>query len=375
MQQGYDQLYPHQFYRYMLESLPILPLPERHAWQIFRWADVQRVLLDTTAFSSQLGVERMKESIVTSDPPRHRQLRSLVTQKFTSRMVGQLEPRIEQIVYSLLDAVIPAGCMDIIDDFAHPLPITVIAEMLGVSTEDRAQFRRWSDAIVSSAWSAPEEQQIQSEMSSYFLQVIERRRQSPQDDLISSLLAAEIDGERLSEQDLLSFCVLLLVAGNETTTTLLGNAMLCFEEFPESLNQLRENPSLIPSAVEEVLRYRSPMRIIARKAKTDVTLGEHLIPAGDRAVLWLAAANVDERQFPNALDFDIGRSPNNHLGFGHGIHFCLGAPLARLEARIALRALLERLSEIQRIQDLPLEPILDSGTQGIKHFPITFQAR
>jgi cytochrome P450 len=215
--------------------------------------------------------------------------------------------------------------------------------------------------------------QIQREMGTYFMRVIEQRRRKPEDDLISALLSAEIDGERLSVQDLLSFCVLLLVAGNETTTTLIGNAMLCFDTFPATIPLLREDPSLLPSAIEEVLRYHSPILTVSRRVTTDTTLGGQELKAGQYVRPMIAAANCDESAFPHALAFDIRRNPNRHIAFGYGIHFCLGAPLARLESKIAFTAMLERLTDIRRVQDVPLEPILDSGSQGIKHFPITFK--
>jgi cytochrome P450 len=178
---------------------------------------------------------------------------------------------------------------------------------------------------------------------------------------------------RLSEREILSFCVLLLVAGNETTTTLIGNAMLCFDTFPDAFQALRENPSLLPGAIEEVLRYHSPIMTVGRRVTRDISLGGQGMKAGHHVLPMVAAANCDESAFPQALTFDIQRNPNRHLAFGHGIHFCLGAPLARLEAKIALTVLLERLGDIQRVPGVPLEPIRDAGTQGIKHFPITFK--
>ncbi len=372
----YDPLFPQRWYHFMCETTPFVFHEHEQAWQVFRFRDVQQVLLDPATFSSQTGLGRgMDASLVTSDPPRHRKLRDLVTQQFTPRIVAQLEGRVTSIVHHLLDAVSSTGRMDVVDDLAHPLPTIVIAELLGVPAEDSRQFRGWSDAILERHLSPERERRIQMEMAGYFLQVIEARRQKPKNDLISALLAAEIDGERLSERDLLSFCVLLLVAGNETTTTLIGNAMLCFDTFPDTLQVLRENPSLIPSALEEVLRYHAPIKSVGRRAAVDVSLGGQQIRAGQHLNLMVAAANLDESAFPDALTFDIRRNPNRHLAFGHGIHFCLGAPLARLEARIAFSLLLERFTDIQRLREIPLEPIRGSGTQGIKHFPITFRSK
>ncbi len=371
----YDPLNPHPWYQYMQEVAPVFYDHQRQMWNVFRYQDVQRVLLDPSTFSSQFGLGRgMDTSMVHSDPPRHRQLRTLVTQQFTPRMVAQLEPRSTEITHVLLDKVIPAGRMDIVDDFAHPLPTIVIAELLGIPSEDRAQFRQWSDAFLETNLRSEQEQQMRGAMTVYFQEVIEQRRRSPGADLISALLTANLNGEQLSEQDILGFCILLLIAGNETTTTLIGNAMLCFDAHPEALAAIRADLTLLPTTLEEVLRYRSPIKILARVATRETELGGMHITTGQRVMPWLAAANCDEREFPRANRFELRRMPNRHLAFGHGIHFCLGAPLARLEARIAFTVMLERLSEIKRIPDIPLEPIVDAGTQGIKHFPITFRS-
>lgn len=370
----YDPLYPQRWYHFMCETTPFVFHEKQQAWQVFRYHDVLQILLDPTTFSSQTGMERgMEASLVTSDPPRHRKLRNLVTQQFTPHAISQLEGRITTIVHQLLDAVVPAGRMDIVDDLAHPLPTTVIAELLGVPVQESKQFRVWSDALLENSLSPERERQIQTEMSTFFLQVIEQRQRKPEQDLISSLLSAEIDGERLSEREILSFCVLLLVAGNETTTTLIGNAMLCFDTFPDAFQALRENPSLLPGAIEEVLRYHSPIAMVGRRVTRDISLGGYEMKAGHFVSPVVAAANCDESVFPQALTFDMQRNPNRHLAFGHGIHFCLGAPLARLETKIVLMALLERFAEIQRVPGVALEPIKDAGTQGIKHFPITFK--
>lgn len=373
-QEPFDPLRPQRWYHFMCETTPFLFNEEQNSWQVFRFRDIRRILLNPRAFSSQIELGRgLTASLVASDPPRHRKLRDSVTQQFTPRIVSQLEDRIAAIVHQLLDTVITTGRMDIVDDLAHPLPTTVIAELLGVPAQDSKQFRAWSDAILERNLPPERELQVQTEMAAYFLGMIEQRRRKPESDLISALLAAEIDGEHLSEQDLLSFCVLLLVAGNETTTTLIGNMMLCFDTFPAAFQMLQANPSLLPGAIEEVLRYHSPIQSVSRRATRDISLEGHDIKAGQYVQLLVAAANCDESAFPQALTFDIQRSPNRHIAFGHGIHFCLGAPLARLEAKVTFTILLERLVDIQRVRDIPLEPIRDSGTQGIKHFPITFK--
>jgi cytochrome P450 len=305
-----------------------------------------------------------------------------VTQAFTPRGVAQLAGRITAIVNELLDAVAArgqtgqmgnTGHMDIIDDLAYPLPVIVIAEMLGIPQEDRERFKIWSDIIVGAANSGGGNPQV--EMSAYFLNMIEQRSRERKDDLISALLDAQIGGEHLDLRELLGFCILLLVAGNETTTNLIGNAILCFDEHPEVYEQLRAEPELIPGAIEEVLRYRSPVQFMYRRAAADVTFKEQEIRAGQMVLAWIGSANRDEAQFPNADDFDIKRTPNRHIAFGHGIHFCLGAPLARLEAKIALTMLLERFYDIKRVPGVQLEETGSNIVFGVKHLPITFSQR
>jgi len=210
-------------------------------------------------------------------------------------------------------------------------------------------------------------------MSEYFLDMIQQRSREPQNDLISALLDAQIDGQHLNQRELLGFCILLLVAGNETTTNLIGNALLCFDEHPEVMEELRAEPALVPGAIEEVLRYRSPVQYMYRRAVADVTIGDHEMRAGQMVLAWIGSANRDEAQFPDPDYFDIRRTPNRHIAFGHGIHFCLGAPLARLEAKIALTMLLERFHEIKRVPGVPLEATGSDLVFGVKHLPITFR--
>jgi cytochrome P450 len=368
-------LNPFQFYKMMRETDPIHSIVEYGAWQVFRYDDVQRVLSDYAAFSSNFtqgqAQDPLSTSLISLDPPRHRQLRNIVTQAFTPRSVARLSDRITAIVTDLLDPIVSKGQMDIIDDLSYPLPVIVIAEMLGIPQQDRESFKRWSDAIVGTSGAVQGDPQ--REMGAYFLDMIERRRREPQDDLISALLDAQIDGQRLNQRELLGFCILLLVAGNETTTNLIGNALLCFDEQPEVMEQLRADPELMPNAIEEVLRYRSPVQMMYRRAVSDVTLDGHQIRAGQMVLAQIGSANRDEAQFPNADTFDIRRTPNRHIAFGHGIHFCLGAPLARLEGRIVLNALLARVHDIRRVREQPLEPTGSDIVYGVKHLPITFK--
>lgn len=381
-------LAPYDWYRSMRATQPVFYDPQYSVWHVFRYADVERVLTEYATFSSDARTMEWEgltddapilSSILRMDPPRHRQLRSLATLAFTPRVVAQMEPRIRAITNTLLEQAPATGEIDVIRDLAYPLPVTVIAELLGVPPELRADFKRWSDALVSDNFNEGEEAQsalfaeIQG-MYQYFSQVLEERRQHPGNDLISALLKAEIDGQHLSDTELLGFCALLLVAGNETTTNLIGNSILCFDQYPETVELLRNNRSLIPGAVEEVLRYIAPVKAMSRFTKVETTIGEQRIGAKQAVIAWIASGNRDEAQFPDAELFDAQREPNRHLGFGHGIHFCLGAPLARLEARIALDAMLDRFPGRWQVPDAPLEAIQSSIVFGVKKLPMIWNA-
>jgi cytochrome P450 len=381
-------LAPYDWYRSMRATQPVFHDPQYNAWHVFRYNDVERVLTEYATFSSDprtmewegpIGEAPILSSILRMDPPRHRQLRSLATLAFTPRVVAQMEPRIRTITNTLLEQAPATGEIDVIRDLAYPLPVTVIAELLGVPAELRADFKRWSDALVSDNFNEGEEArnalfaEIQG-MYQYFSQVLEERRQHPSNDLISALLAAEIDGQHLSDTELLGFCALLLVAGNETTTNLIGNSILCFDQYPETVELLRNNRALIPGAVEEVLRYLAPVKAMSRFTKVVTTIGDQHIGAKQAVIAWIAAGNRDETQFPDAERFDAQRDPNRHLGFGHGIHFCLGAPLARLEARIALDAMLDRFPGRWQVPAGPLEAVQSSIVFGVKKLPMIWNA-
>ncbi|MFU8869742.1 cytochrome P450, partial [Natronococcus sp.] len=260
-----------------------------------------------------------------------------------------------------------------------PLPVVVIAELLGVPAEDRDRFKRWSDTLVESSSADDEteaflerQQQAQMEMASYFFEMIADRRESPQDDLMTQIVTRELeDGSRLSEEEALGTCILLLIAGNITTTNLVTNAVRCFDAH-DLFDELRAEPNAIGRAIEEVLRYRSPVQAMSRVATEDVTLRGAEIESGDRVVVWLGSANRDERQFEDADAFVPDRSPNQHLGFGHGTHYCLGAPLARLEASVALEELCARTATIEAV-DTDLQPVRSSLIYGVESLPIRYE--
>jgi cytochrome P450 len=382
-----QELNPFPFYKKLREENPVYFDPIRKNWNIFRFNDVQRVLSEYETFSSQFTgasnqdtTQPFAASMIATDPPKHRQLRNLVTQAFTPKAVNALQPRIHSIVNEYLDPQMGTGEIDIIADIGYPLPVIVIAELLGIPTEDRDKFKNWSDLIVSLAdlggevdYEAFTGNNAIMEMSAYFFNLLDQRRNEPGDDLISGLLRAEIDGETLTLPELLGFCMLLLVAGNETTTNLIGNAMLLFARYPDIWRRLRNDPDGLDLAIEEVLRYLSPVQSMFRVAKQEVTLAGETIPSGAPLVAWIGSANRDGDQFPEPDKFDIQRNPNRHLAFGHGIHYCLGAPLARMEAEIALKTMLERFRSIKTVPGVELERIPSLLVYGVKSLPVEFE--
>jgi len=372
-QPAYSLQNPFPWYDAMRSTSPIMRDPKSGLWMVFGYGDVQRTLSDWKAFSSERGRPRgenaqtaLSSSIISTDPPRHRQLRSLVEQAFTPKQVRALEPRIAELVDELLSKVERTGSMDFVQDFAYPLPVIVIAEILGIPAADRDAFKRWSDAVVTG------DQSGSREMGVYFARLIEQRRAEPADDLISGLLAAQVDGEHLDTQELLGFCILLLVAGNETTTNLLANTLLCWQDAPDAYERVRSDRALLPGTIEEVLRYRSPVQSMYRVAAQEVELDGQVIPEGSPVLAWIGSANRDPAQFPEPGTFDPARSPNRHLAFGNGVHFCLGAPLARLEASVALGAVLDRLPNLGIVPGTVLEPIPSQIVYGVRRLPVQF---
>ena len=368
-------------------STPIIWDDESAGWLAFRYEDVVRVQSDYATFSSEgtiknrsNSVEGMNggpRSIIEMDPPQHRQLRSLITQGFSARTVADQAPQIEKIVNELFDKVIAKGTeMNWMADLANPLPVIVIANMLGLPYEAWPDYKRWTDAIMTRS---ADMGQASMNFAQCFGQAIAEHIQNPKQDILSKLIESEVEGERLTFEDLMTFCFTLFIAGNITTTNVLGNAMLCFDQFPEELERLRQHPELITTAVEEVIRYVGPFRagpndlIEGRIAKMDVMLSDQLIRKGEQVQVNRLSANFDERQFPDPDRFDIGRTPNRHQTFGHGIHFCIGAPLARLEIKIVFETMLKRFNEMHIIKDKSLEQVPSLMIFGVKEVPLEFQ--
>ncbi len=371
----------YSWFEQMRSQHPVFYSEQLPLWQVFRYEDVKEVITDYSRFSSQslpgFTDSFLKDTLVAKDPPDHRKLRNLVNQAFTPRAVARLSDRIKQITQELLDQVRAQGKMNIVSDLAFPLPAKVIAEMLGVPSEDWDIFQRWARAGSGDATVPRQEaerfmQHMRQEMTDYFSGLLELRRRAPREDLISALSTAEVDGERLSENDLVSFCILLLAAGQETTKNLISNAILCFTDHPDTLERLQRESALMPTTIEEVLRYLPPVWFLFRHTTTDVDLGGQHIPANQVVLAWTASANRDSAQFADPDGFNIEREPNRHLGFGHGIHFCVGAPLARLEAKIALPMMLEQLKDLQRVEGVPIA-IRAGIVFMIRNLPVTFQ--
>lgn len=365
----------YSWFEQMRNDQPVSIEERMGIWQVFRYEDVSKVITDYARFSSQaFGVSGsfLKDTLVAKDPPDHRKLRNLVNQAFTSRAVARLSDRITQITQELLDTVRSQGKMDVVSDIAFPLPAKVIAELLGVPSEDWNIFQRWARVDSSSPAQQASGRSMQEEMSSYFSALLKERRRAPREDLISDLSVAEVDSERLSESELVSFCILLLAAGQETTKNLIANAIVCLTDHPDAMQRLVREPALMPTAIEEILRYLPPVWFLFRQTTTDVELAGQHIPANNMVLAWTASANRDPAQFPDPNRFDIEREPNRHLAFGHGIHFCVGAPLARLEAKIVLPMMLDQLKGLQRVEGVPITVHMGI-VFVIRSLPVTFQ--
>ena len=339
-----------------------------------------QVLKDPQTFSSAQGLDfsingERRKTVINTDPPLHTQLRNLVSTAFTPRRVADLEPRIREITSALLDRVVESGSADVMSDLAVPLPVTVIAELMGIEPDHHDDFKRWSNAVVTGDGETDPEKIAErtaefDEFVAYFECVVALRREQPGDDLVSALVRAETGDQLLQPEDVIAFCMLLLIAGNETTTNLIGNAVRALLDHPDQLRLVLDDASLVPNMVEEALRYDSPVQYLPRNATRNVELGGVLIPAGAPVFPIFASANRDDRRFPDAEKFDVRRNAQGHVAFGHGIHFCLGAPLARLEARVALEQMLRRMPDLALGGHI--EPGLSPFLRGPLHLPVTF---
>ena len=375
---------PFPLYSALRRASPVLRVPKHDIWMLFDFESVRRALHDPGVFSSRASPPggTPLDWLIFLDPPVHTKLRAIVMRTFTPRAVASLEPRIEALTHALLDGVIARGSMDVTEDFAAPLPLLVIAELLGVPAADRPRLSRWSDAILHlsdaifggerAARAITAYRAAKEEMQPYVQRKLAERRITPQDDLLTRLVEATVDGERLTEEDILNFFQLLLLAGSETTANLISNAMLCFIAYPGQLARLRAAPELLPSAIEEVLRFRTPVQMVFRSTTCDVELHRRVIPAGKLVLLLVGSANRDPKQFTDAGRFDITRTPNAHIAFGHGVHFCLGSALARLEAKVALSALLDRMQDLRLAGDGLWMPNSGLNVHGPRTLPIRF---
>jgi cytochrome P450 len=342
------------------------------SWIVCGHAEVESVLRDPRTFSSEIGGGQMGvgNSMIMKDPPEHTRLRNIVSKAFTPRTIAELEPRIREITVGLLDRIVPGDPFDIVDRFAIPLPITVIAEMLGVDPADRADFKRWSNAIIGTV--PMPQAKLRDEFGDYFGRILDERRNDPRSDLISRLVNIT-DGDALIADELLSFVMLLLVAGNETTTNLIGLATLYLSRHPDQRDALVEDTRQIPNAIEEILRYDGPVHMVPPRIVTrDVTIGGVDLRQGHWIMAILGAANRDPLRFDDPDTFDITRpDASTHVSFGAGIHFCLGAPLARLEGRIALEELLRRAPAFRLADpDAPVAFAHSSFLRTIETLPI-----
>ena len=346
---------PYATYRRLRSIDPVHRMRLIDAWVLTRYRDVEAVLRDHKRFANadRILVETIPLSLLDLDPPAHTRLRLLVSKAFTPKAVAMLGARVQKITDGLLDAVAGKGRFDLIAALGYPLPITIIAEMLGVRPRDMGRFEEWSHALALSVDPILGRDQVrgikraEQEAFAYFETIIADRRRQPRDDLVTALLAAEEEGDRLTHEELLSVMLLILVAGNETTRNLIGNGMLSLLRNPDQLQRLRDNPELLDSAVDELLRYDSPVQLNGRSALEDVELGGKCIRAGEVVISLIGAANRDPEVFDDPETLDIGRRGKSHLSFGRGIHYCLGAALAVLEARIAFASVLKRFSSIR----------------------------
>lgn len=360
---------PYPYYAMLHADAPLFYWEAWGIWFLSRYDDCNALLRDPRLGHGEWDMESpegqaalvamQQHWMLFKNPPDHTRLRGLVHKAFTPRVVEQMRSQIQRIADGLLDRLQATGGGDLIADLAYPLPVTVIAAMLGVPAEDHPQFHAWSDDLAHSL-DLTEDPEIYQRaacaaiaLTDYLRTLADHRRRHPQDDLLSALIAAEEGGGRLSEDELYATVALLLVAGHETTVNLIGNGVLALLRHPEQLQRLRQDPGLIRTAVEELLRYDSPVQATSRIAHADLEIRGHTIRAGQQVTFLLGAANHDPARFAEPERLDIGRNPNPHLAFGSGIHYCLGAPLARLEGQIAIGTLIRRMPKLTLATEAP----------------------
>ena len=376
---------PYPAYKKLRANAPVVWNDVTKFWALLKYEDIRYVSRNPALFTSTKGImipdpelpenPVQEGNLIFTDPPRHRQLRKLINTGFTRRRVQVLEPKIRAIVYGLLEDVAPGGGLEFAEGIAAPLPTRMIAELLGAPPDDWEQFRRWSDACTGAADPEIELDSIAAigELYEYFIQLIAARRKHAEDDILSVLAGAEIDGEKLTDDDLLNFAFLLLVAGNETTRNLIALGTLALIDHPDQCTKLVDDPSLIPGAVEEMLRWTTPVTHMARTATADVEIRGQRIKEGDVIVMLYGSANRDEEVFGNdAEEFKIDRHPNPHIAFGCGEHSCIGSQLARLEACVLFEVLLGRYSKLELTGDV--DRMRATMVPGVKRMPVRLGA-
>jgi cytochrome P450 len=378
------RLDPYPLYRQLRTSEPVQWNEFVQIWTLTRYADVTAVLRDNRLSADRTRSDRFQrppgreiyQSMLTLDPPDHTRLRTLVNKAFTPASVERLRPRVQVLVDEILSAAAERGRMEVISELAYPLPVTVIAEMLGIPPEDHQVFKDWSATLaanldpIRSGELREDAFEARDALAEYLSEVVERRRRRPGDDLISGLLSAEERGDVLTHRELLTMCNLLLIAGHETTVNLIGNGLRALLANPDQFQRLQQDSGLIETAVEELLRFDGPVQLTGRVVVEATSVAGVQMKAGQFVMLLLGAANRDPEQFPDPDRLDLGRRPNQHLGFGRGIHFCLGAPLARLEGQVVLGAMVSRFPGL-RLDGDPVQR--DTVTlRGLEALPVAF---
>ena len=371
---------PYPAYQELRANAPVCWNDVTNFWALLRYEDIRYVSTNPDKFSSTKGITIpdpvmpnpvQEGNLIFTDPPRHRQLRKLINTGFTRRQVAVLEPKVREIVHGVLADIGPGSTHEFAEEFAAPLPTRMIAELLGAPSDDWEKFRRWSDACTGSADPEIELDSMEAvgELFGYFQELIAARRAQPRNDMLSVLTTAEVDGAKLTDEDLLNFAFLLLVAGNETTRNLIALGTLALIEHPNECRKLVDEPMLIPGAVEEMLRWTSPVTHMARAATADLEIRGQPIREGDTVVMLYGSANRDEEIFgSDAEDFKVTRHPNPHIAFGCGEHSCVGSQLARLEARIFFEVLLGRYPRLELVGDV--DRMRATMVPGVKRMPV-----